>query len=103
MRFDTEPSSDELRRDLIETIRNELLSEAEYEIANTVDHPDYYGGEDNPYEAIKIIEAYDLNFSLGNVIKYVLRAGKKSDSAIEDLEKAARYIQFRIDYLRRQE
>ena len=42
-----------------------------------VDHPDYYGGEDNPYEAIKIIEAYDLNFSLGNVIKYVLRAGKK--------------------------
>ena len=94
MRFDTE---------LIETIRSELLSEAEYEIANTVDHPDYYGGEDNPYEAIKIIEAYDLNFSLGNVIKYVLRAGKKSDSAIEDLEKAARYIQFQIDYLRRQE
>ena len=94
MRFDTE---------LIEAIRNDLISEAEYEIANTVDHPDYYGGEDNPYEAIKIIEAYDLNFSLGNVIKYVLRAGKKSDSAIEDLEKAARYIQFQIDYLRRQE
>jgi hypothetical protein len=92
--FDTE---------LIETIRNDLMSEAEYEIANTVDHPDYYGGEDNPYEAIKIIEAYDLNFSLGNVIKYVLRAGKKSDSAIKDLEKAARYIQFQIDYLRRQE
>ena len=67
-----------------------------------VDHPDYYGGESNIYEAIKIIEAYDLNFSLGNVIKYVLRAGKKSDSAIEDLEKAARYIQFQIDYLRRQ-
>ena len=79
------------------------MSEAEYEIANTVAHPDYYGGEDNPYEAIKIIEAYDLNFSLGNVIKYVLRAGKKSDSAIEDLEKAAHYIQFQIDYLRRQE
>ncbi len=94
MRFDTE---------LIEAIRNDLMSEAEYEIANTVDHPGYYGGEDNPYEAIKIIEAYDLNFSLGNVIKYVLRAGKKSDSAIEDLEKAARYIQFQIDYLRRQE
>ena len=68
-----------------------------------VNHPDYYGGKDNHYEAIKIIEAYDLNFSLGNVIKYVLRAGKKSDSAIEDLEKAARYIQFQIDYLRRQE
>ena len=66
-----------------------------------IDHPSYYGGEGNTYEAIKIIEAYDLNFSLGNVIKYVLRAGKKSESAIEDLEKAARYIQFQIDYLRR--
>ena len=63
-----------------------------------IDHPNYYGGEGNIYEAIKIIEAYDLNFSLGNVIKYVLRAGKKSESAIEDLEKAARYIQFQIDY-----
>lgn len=72
-------------------------------VRGRVNHPDYYGGEDNPYEAIKIIEAYDLNFSLGNVIKYVLRAGKKSDSAIEDLEKAAHYIQFQIDYLRRQE
>tara|TARA_Y100001937_G_scaffold68156_1_gene93150 strand:- start:1226 stop:1519 length:294 start_codon:yes stop_codon:yes gene_type:complete len=69
---------------------------------NSVNHPDHYGGKDNTYEAIKIIEAYNLNFSLGNVIKYVLRAGKKNESAIEDLEKAARYIQFQIDYLRRQ-
>jgi len=73
-----------------------------------VNHPSHYQSgvldEDgsSKYEAIKIIEAYDLNFSLGNVIKYVLRAGKKSESAIEDLEKAARYIQFQIDYLRRQ-
>ena len=29
------------------------------------------------YETIKIIESYNLNFSLGNVIKYTLRAGKK--------------------------
>ena len=43
----------------------------------TVDHPDHYGGQDNTYEAIKIIEAYDLNFSLGNAIKYIIRAGKK--------------------------
>jgi translation initiation factor 2B subunit (eIF-2B alpha/beta/delta family) len=68
---------------------------------NSINHPDHYGGKDNTYEAIKIIEAYDLNFSLGNVIKYVLRAGKKSENAIEDLEKAARYIEFQIDYLRR--
>ena len=87
-------TEDQARRDLEDLERYNHSS---------VNHPDYYGGEGNIYEAIKIIEVYDLNFSLGNVIKYVLRAGKKNESAIEDLEKAARYIQFQIDYLRRQE
>ena len=36
-----------------------------------VNHPDHYGGSKNDYEAIKVIEAWDLNFSLGNVIKYI--------------------------------
>lgn len=57
-----------------------------------VNHPSHYGGEKNPYEAIKVIEAWDLNFSLGNVLKYMRRAGKKSDSILEDLKKAAWYI-----------
>lgn len=49
-----------------------------YEIMpDPVNHPAHYGGTDNPFEPIKIIEHYDLNFSLGNVIKYTLRAGKK--------------------------
>lgn len=64
-----------------------------------VDHPDHYGGRENPYEAIKIIEAYDLNFSLGNVIKYVLRAGKKSFNTTEDLKKAKWYIERHINNL----
>jgi hypothetical protein len=42
-----------------------------------VKHPKHYGGENNPYEAIKVIEAWDLGFCLGNVIKYISRAGKK--------------------------
>ena len=33
--------------------------------SNWVDHPKHYGGEDNPYEAIKVIESWDLNFNLG--------------------------------------
>jgi hypothetical protein len=57
-----------------------------------VNHPSHYGGEKNPYEAIKVIEAWDLNFSLGNVLKYMSRAGKKSDSILEDLKKAAWYL-----------
>jgi len=57
-----------------------------------VNHPSHYGGEKNPYEAIKVIEAWDLNFSLGNVLKYMSRAGKKSDNILEDLKKAAWYL-----------
>ena len=63
-----------------------------------VNHPDHYGGEGNPYEAIKVIEAWDLNFHLGNVVKYISRAGKKSKNNVEDLKKAewylSRYVQF---------
>ena len=63
-----------------------------------VNHPDHYGGEGNPYEAIKVIEAWDLNFHLGNVVKYISRAGKKSKNSVEDLKKAewylSRYVQF---------
>lgn len=61
-----------------------------------VKHPDHYGGKENPYEAIKVIEAWGLNFSLGNVLKYINRAGKKSKNPLEDLEKAAQYLDFEI-------
>ena len=51
----------------------------------------------SPYEPIKIIEHYNLNFNLGNVVKYVLRAGRKPGAPdIEDLEKARQYIDFEI-------
>lgn len=64
-----------------------------------VNHPSHYGGKSNLYEAIKIIEAYNLNFSLGNVIKYTLRAGKK-DNEIEDLEKALWYLNRHLTHLK---
>ncbi len=57
-----------------------------------VNHPPHYGGEDNTYEAIKVIEAWNLDFSLGNVIKYISRAGKKSPDLVEDLKKARWYL-----------
>jgi hypothetical protein len=66
-----------------------------------VDHPAHYGGADNPYEAIRVIEAWSLDFCLGNAVKYVARAGKKG-SEIEDLRKAAWYIQRRIEQLERE-
>lgn len=60
----------------------------------------YYGGHDSPQEAIKVIEAHNLNFSLGNAVKYILRAGRKdSNTRIEDLSKAAWYVQREIERL----
>lgn len=58
---------------------------------SAVEHPDHYGGADNPYEAIKVIEAWRLGFALGNAVKYIARAGRKG-AAIEDLKKARWYL-----------
>lgn len=66
-----------------------------------VNHPQHYGGADNPYEVIKVIEAWDLCFPLGNAVKYIARNGKKSkDTAIQDLEKAVWYINRKISKLK---
>ena len=56
-----------------------------------INHPAHYGGADNPYEAIRVIEAWDLGFCLGNTIEDVARAGKKG-SRVEDLRKARWYL-----------
>ena len=65
----------------------------------SINHPEHYGG-DNTYEAIKVIEAWDLDFSLGNTIKYISRAGKKDKSKeIEDLKKALWYLDRKIKTL----
>lgn len=68
--------------------------------SDAVNHPAHYGGSDNPYEAIKVIEAWDLGFGLGNTVKYISRAGKKrADATIEDLKKAAWYLARHIENL----
>lgn len=65
-----------------------------------VNHPNHYFGEDNPYEVIKVIEAWDLNFHLGNTVKYVARAGKKNkDEELQDLKKALWYLEREISNL----
>jgi hypothetical protein len=69
---------------------------------NAEPRPDYYGGKGNTYEVFQVLEAWglDKDFYLGNVIKYVARAGKKNpDTYKEDLQKALVYLQKRIDSL----
>lgn len=68
-----------------------------------IKHQEYYGG-DSPYEVIKIIWFFKLGFCLGNVLKYVVRAGfKDEDKEIEDLEKARVYLDRHIAHLKGEE
>ena len=53
-------------------------------------------------EVIDYILDKELDFCLGNVIKYVSRAGHKNN-ALEDLQKAAKYLEFKINDLKNQE
>ena len=50
-----------------------------------VDHPKHYNM--GKYEAIDVIEDWQMNFDLGNALKYLSRAGHKDD-IIQDLKKA---------------
>ena len=66
-----------------------------------VQHPYHYGCKDNQYEAIKVIEAWKLNFCLGNAVKYISRAGKKdATKTVEDLEKAVWYLEREIQNIK---
>lgn len=64
-------------------------------MSDPVNHPAHYGGSENPFEAIKVIEAWGLGFCLGNCIKYIARAGKKGNR-LEDLRKAKWYLEREI-------
>lgn len=62
---------------------------------NNTTIPTHYQGTIQP---IDLINAQDLNFNLGNVVKYVCRAGKKQgENILSDLEKAKDYINFEIE------
>ena len=71
---------------------------------NNVDHPSHYNS--GKIEVIDFITDQNLDFCLGNVIKYVSRAGKKSEEGksikekqIEDLKKAEFYLSYKINEL----
>jgi hypothetical protein len=73
------------------------------EAKEAINNPAHYGGKENPYEAIKVIEAWDLGFCLGNLIKYVSRAGKKGENTkLQDLEKAKWYLEREIENLKKE-
>ncbi|MBQ5870876.1 MAG: DUF3310 domain-containing protein [Bacteroidaceae bacterium] len=68
-----------------------------------VNHPSHYV-DGRKYEPKDVIRDWNLNFSLGNAVKYISRAGRKDASkTIEDLEKAIFYINDEIAALRNSE
>ena len=89
---------DNQRTDDAPTYPQEQL--ADIERRETVDHPDYYkrGG----IEAIDAIEAWELGFHLGNVVKYIARAGRKTKDGLRDLKKAEWYLSREIKRRERQ-
>jgi hypothetical protein len=66
------------------------------EALEMVDHPKHYGGKEDSYEAINVIEAWDLDFHCGSVVKYIARHKKKGHPR-QDIEKAIWYLQRYLD------
>lgn len=66
-----------------------------------VQHPAHYGGADNPFEVIKVLEAWEITDPyIWQTIKYLARAGKKPSSPeLEDLKKGLFYLNRRISNL----
>ena len=66
--------------------------------ADMVNHPPHYTQHPSGVECIQITE--HLNFCLGNAVKYIWRAGLKSDDPSQDIEKAIFYLKREISRLR---
>lgn len=70
----------------------------ELNMKQDIHHPEHYTWLPKGIEAIDVCEA--LPFNRGNVVKYLLRAGKKKDE-LEDLQKAAWYLNREIENLQK--
>jgi hypothetical protein len=65
-----------------------------------INQPPHYTYAGETYETIKVIDAWGLNFCLGNAVKYISRAGKKTnDTEIDDIKKAIWYLNHHIETL----
>lgn len=101
VRAGVDPKSDEYYKRIDEAMsifpggeKKKYRMQAAFEPVDPVNHPPHY--KSGGIETIDFIEAKDLNYRLGNVIKYVSRAGRKNTDPVQDLEKAAWYLQREI-------
>ena len=74
---------------------NEKIEE---ELALVIKPSHYKAGE---FDVIAFCQLHNINFDLGNVIKYVTRAGKKeNNSELQDLNKAMEYLKRRVEFIK---
>lgn len=85
----------EVRTHHLGDMLKEKLAESKYDMVN---HPPHYTQHPSGVECIQITE--HMNFCLGNAVKYIWRAGLKSNNPVQDLEKAVFYLNREIQRLK---
>ena len=68
-------------------------------MSDAINHPPHYTQHPSGVECITITEHF--GFNVGNAIKYLWRAGLKNPDPLDDLRKAAWYVQREIERLSR--
>jgi len=84
-------ASQELRMQSVQTTEGSDVQD----VHDPVNAPRHYRSHPSGVECISVTEHF--GFNVGNAIKYLWRAGLKSDNAIEDLRKAAWYVNREIE------
>jgi hypothetical protein len=80
------------------------LGETAFKEKEQVNHPDHYGGEDNPYEVIKVLRAWSTNDEFYGwlkltILKYLGRLDAKGSREV-DLDKALWYMNYLKEWLK---
>jgi hypothetical protein len=70
-------------------------------MSDRVNHPPHYNAHPANIECIDVVE--HMTFNLGNAVKYIWRAGLKSENTIEDLRKASWYLEREIGRLQKRD
>ena len=85
----TETTESYITADSVKDLYDVTTDKKSNRITNVIDHPSHYNR--GKIEGIDFMEDQGLSFHLGNVIKYIARAGSKGDK-LEDLKKARWYL-----------
>lgn len=96
--FDCEELKDEMPQDYQEIKEQQKVFEQGFTKNDPVNHPSHYTSHPSGIECITITQHH--NFCIGNMIKYLWRAGlKSSDTELQDCKKALWYLKKHIENL----